>query len=226
MSTRQKVRKFLRSKRLIYIITAVLSVAALVITALGVLQDKPTLMTVCTAPDGSVIYEDVGELTRGACPPGEARELLWDRSQLPLRVRGSTRNPNYGRDPHEVVGEWVRQFNRAFRRDLLRYEPSGPVEVDVWVGEPITVGAEWRHGEAYTSHWVNAQGRLSRARVGVEYVPDAECELRVGLHELGHVFMLSHSHGLMEPRTRCDGELRIINFPDHTLRALRALYPR
>lgn len=226
MGVRQRVRNFLRSKRFIYIITAVLSVAALVITVLGVLQAKPTFMTACTTPDGRVLYEDVGELTRGVCPQGEELELRWSPSQLPLRVRGSTSNPHYGRDPHEVVGEWVRQFNRAFRRDLLRYEPSGPVEVDVRVGEAIAVGAEWRHGEAYTSHWVVARGRLSRARVGVEYMPDAECEMRVGLHELGHVFMLSHSHGLMEPRTRCDGELRIINFPDHTLRALRALYPR
>jgi len=226
VSKLQNFKSFLRSKRLIYIITAVLAGAALVITIQGVLQAKPTFMTTCTTPDGRVLYEDIGELTRGVCRPGEERELLWSHSQLPLRVRGSTDNPHYGRDPHEVVGEWVRQFNRTVRRDLLRYEPTGPVEVDVRVGEAVSVGAEWRHGEAYTSHWVDAQGRLSRARVGVEYVPDAECELRVGLHELGHVFMLSHSHGLMEPRTRCDGNLRIINFPDHTLRALRALYPR
>ena len=190
-------------------------------------QVRPTsFMTGCIYR-GRVIYDNVTEDgVEGFCPSGGST-LSWRLSAMPLHVRAHG-SPNYPRDPESTVRSWIDRFNSDVGLTLLIYDPEGPADVLIFLGDSIESGAEWEGGTAYTSHWVDRAGWLNRAIIGVKYVPDPSCEYRVGLHELGHVFMLQHSYGLMEAITQCGGapSLTQNRYPDGALDLLRQAYSR
>ena len=215
----ESIKKILRSPKVMITIFAIIAVIAVIVIVLGIMQEKPGFLSVCLRND-QVIYENMGERTTGSCESDEI--LLWQTSRIPLRVRASTDNPTYHHNPESVMRAWIDQFNDAFDRELFVYVPEGDVDVNVHLGATIEIGD--RHDStAHVSHTAR-EGELHHANVHVQFIPSLKCETHVVLHELGHVFMLAHSHGLMEPITRCESTLRIVRFPDHMVRLIQEQY--